>query len=249
MEDAAAAQSAQPANRVRIAQVVGLRAVQHQSRVRGQAVGRAHGSQPAHLIQGGKHKIRIAGHIGVQQPEQVMAAHPAIQSLAPQPVFAKGDAARGKGNRRAHGRLGHGLVLIPGPNIHIQFANGQHMLAVLGGLQVNGHGSDYAVQRLAALLGIAYPHPLADQHTGIHVANGPHPQKPLLRGGNDHQARLVHVGANHFARGGGVAAGFVGNDIAHLINGYRFFAQSIPAGLQHGLAHQFLPAAYAGQIA
>ena len=73
-------------------------------------------------------------------------------------------------------------------------------------------------------------------------------QKSLIRGGNHHQAHLVHVGGYHHMRRVRVAALLVGDHVAHAVDGHVFLAQHAHALLVNGGAHQFLTSADALQF-
>ena len=238
----------------RIAHVVGGGPLQRQPDIRHQAEGRARRAAAADLLLAGEHKIHIAMRIAGEQAKHVVAADAVVQSARQNPPLAERREGGVEGDGRTCRGLLQRLVLVLGADVHVELVDGQHALAVLGGLLMDGHGADDAAERLLSRLavpgghGVAHLDPLGHQHPRVDAADGPHMQKPLVRGGNHHQAHLVHVGGYHHMRRVRVAAPLVGDHVAHAVDGHVFLAQSADALVVDGGAHQLLAAADALQF-
>ena len=157
------------------------------------------GAPGADLLAYGKDKPGVIGQGLGQQLEHDGAAHPVVQRLGLDTVYAEGQ----EGAVEHYGVAGHGqslrFLFALAAQVYIKAAEGGGDLAFLrrgemDGLQRNDAGGLFP----------ANAHPAADEHPGIHAAHGGDMQHTVLRDVPHQKAHLVHVRTDHH----GAPAGF-----------------------------------------
>ena len=156
--------------------------------------------RPADLLLGGEGHSDVVGERFVQQLKQQEAPHAVVQRLGGHSAPAVGIKAGGKGGKISQLDVLHRLLAAGRADVDVELVILQHRVAVGGALQVDrfcpDHAGDAAFQ----------PHPLADDHPGVHPAHRVEAQQAALLDVGDDKADLIHVGGKeHLVFGGFLA--------------------------------------------